>query len=213
MIYAKIQEILSLLLSVQYTHNKNREYNYSRQPRSCHNFVFMLEGKCTIQFDDQTIELEAGNILFTPKNITYKSKQYATPKAVFHSLHFSFHPKNDMLTNHNIPIQLLDNTDFEFLYSLLNDIELYQFSKAHKSFLALSSFYWVCGKLFSTIKINETKPINKTLSPTVTYIHKQLSIKEIAQKHGFVSPIYFERLLKKIIGNAPSQYRKEESFI
>ena len=267
MIYAKIQEILSLLLSVQYTQRTNVEYDYSKQPRPCHNIVFMLEGKCTIQANDTTIQLKQGDILFIPKNTTYKSQWYATPKTVFHSLHFSFHPKNDMLANHNIPIQLLDNTHFHDLYRLLKDIEQYQFSKNADSFLAIAAFYGICGKLFSKIKISETKPFNKTLSPAIAYIHqnykrqftveylanlcflspsrfyylfkkqigvspivyknkisvqnsaqellsnKELSIKEIAQKHGFSSPIYFERLFRNVMGKTPSQYRKEESLI
>ena len=267
MIYAKIQEILSLLLSVQYTHNKNREYDYSTLPRPCHNLAFMLEGEALIELNTGVIRLKAGDILFIPKNTTYKAKWFASPKTVFHSLHFSFQPNNDPLANQNIPVQLLNNAHFKDLYVLLKEIEKYQFSKSTTSFLALSAFYKICGLLFEEIKLNKTSAAPKTLQPAITYIHqnytkhftvehlanlcflspsrfyylfkeqtgispivyknkiaiqysvqellynKELSIKEIAQKHGFVSSIYFERLFKKIMGKTPSQYRKEESLI
>ena len=266
MIHAKMQEILSLLLSVQYMRNKNKEYDYSKLPRPCHNLVFMLEGEALIEFKTGVIRLKAGDILFIPKNTTYKAKWLAKPKTVFHSLHFSFQPNNDPLANQNIPVQSLNNAHFKELYILLKEIEMYQFSKNTTSFFALSAFYKICGLLFEEIKFNKTSA-TKTLQPAITYIHqnytkhftvehlanlcflspsrfyylfkeqmgispivyknkiaiqysvqellynKELSIKEIAQKHGFVSPIYFERVFKKFMGKPPSQYRNEDYFI
>jgi len=267
MIQAKTQENLSLLLSIQYTHHKNVEYDYSTRPRPCHNLAFMLEGEALIELSTETIQLKAGDILFIPQNTTYKAKWIATPKAVFHSLHFSFQPQNDVLANQNIPIQILNNANFKDLYVLLKEIEKYQFSKSTRSFFALSAFYKICGIFFEEIKINETSADKKTLQPAIKYIHqnyakhitveylanlcflspsrfyylfkeqtgispivyknkiaiqnaaqellydKDLSIKEIAQKHGFASPIYFERLFKKVIGKTPSHYRNEEHLI
>ena len=267
MIYAKTQEILSLLLSVQYTHDKNVEYDYATQPRPCHNFAFMLEGEALIELSTGMIRLKAGDILFIPKNTTYKAHWLATPKAVFHSLHFSFQPKDDVLANRDIPVQMLNNAHFKDLYVLLKEIEKYQFSKSTSSFFALSAFYKICGLLFEEIKFNKTSATQKTLQPAITYIHqnytkhftveylanlcflspsrfyylfkeqtgvspivyknkiaiqnsaqellynKEISIKEIAQKNGFVSSIYFERLFKKTMGKTPSQYRHEDHLI
>ncbi|MBO5240103.1 MAG: helix-turn-helix domain-containing protein [Clostridia bacterium] len=267
MIYAKMQEILSLLLSVQYVHEKNVKYDYSTQPRPCHNFVFMLEGKAIIQSNGERILLKAGNILFIPKNTIYTAQWIAKPKAVFHSLHFSFFPKNDSLANMKIPVQLLDSLNFNHLYDLLKDIERYQFCKDTNSFLALAAFYKLCGTLLHNVKFELEKPPYTTLSPALTYIeqnyrkqfsvqyladlcflspsrfyylfkeqtgvspivyknriaiqnsaqellsNKEKPIREIARNHGFVSPIYFERLFKKSFGKSPSKYRKEESLV
>lgn len=267
MISAKIQEILLLLLSVQYTYSKDIEFDYSHQPRPCHNLVFMLEGEATIQSDWERMELKRGDILFIPKYTTYIAEWKATPKATFHSLHFSFQTKNDPFLNENIPIQLLDNTYFDELYSLLKQVERYQYSKNTDSFLALSAFYGVCGKLLGNIKLNAPLQVNTLIAPAIAYIqknhkkhfsvetiaslcnlspsrffylfkqqtgcspivyknkiaiqnaaqellyNKELSIKELANKYGFVSPIYFERQFKKLIGKTPSQYRKEESLL
>lgn len=267
MIYAKTQGDLTLLLSVQYTYNKNVEYDYSNQPRPCHNFVFMLDGEALIQSSGKSLSLKRGDILFIPKNTTYNAKWKATPKAIFHSVHFSFQNKSDPLFNKSAPIQLLDNTNFEKLYNLVKEIERYQFSEESDFFLALSAFYALLGQTFSSVQFEKTKPIHKTLSPAVNYIqknyqkpltvemlaklcnlspsrfyflfkqhtgdspivyknritiqncaqelliNKEITIKEIAVKYGFISSIYFERLFKKIMGETPTKYRKGQSLI
>ena len=266
MIHARTKEYLSLLLSIQYTRNENKEYDYSTQPRPCHNLAFMLEGEALVEANEEIIRLKAGDILFIPQNTTYKAKWFANPKTVFHSLHFSFLDQNDALANQNIPVQSLNNAHFKELYILLKEIEMYQFSKNTTSFFALSAFYKICGLLFEEIKFNKTSA-TKTLQPAITYIHqnytkhftvehlanlcflspsrfyylfkeqmgispivyknkiaiqysvqellynKEISIKEIAQNHGFISTIYFERLFKKTMGKTPSQYRQEDHLI
>ena len=43
--------------------------------------------------------------------------------------------------------------------------------------------------------------------------HKDKSIEDVAFEYGFISPIYFRRLFKKLTGKTPSQYRKETNLI
>ena len=82
MISANTNEILSLLLSVQYTHEKDTKYDYSNSPRPCHNIVFMLEGEGVITSGERVFTLHAGDILFIPKNTTYVSYWKTSPKVV-----------------------------------------------------------------------------------------------------------------------------------
>ena len=267
MIYSKIQESLSLLLSVQYTHTQHAVYDYSQQPRPCYNFVFMLEGEGRIQANGEEFQIKKGDILFIPKNTTYKSTWLPNPKVVFHSLHFSFQAQSDPFLDMDIPVQLLGNEHFYALYALLKEIKQYQFCKNTNLFLALSAFYRICGELLQNIQYSASRSVSKTLTPAITYIeqnyakpftveyladlcflspsrfyylfkqqtgvspivyknkiaiqscmqellyNKDLSIKEIAEKHGFPSVIYFERLFKKQTGKTPSQYRKQELFL
>lgn len=264
---AKIREILSLLLSMQYTYTKNTEYDYSRQPRPCHNFVFMLEGEGVIHSNGEKIPLKAGDILFIPKNTTYKSQWFAKPKAVFHSLHFSFQTQHDPLLNKTLPVQTLDNARFKQSYHFLKEIEKYQFRKNADSFFALSAFFAICGELLRDIRLATENPVHKTIAPAVSYIEQNykedfsveylanlcflspsrffylfklhtgaspivyknkiavqnaaqellysphLSVKEIAENHGYTCIVYFERLFKKFTGKTPSQYRKENACL
>jgi AraC-like DNA-binding protein len=220
-----------------------------------------------MEVNDTTIRLKAGDILFIPKNTTYILHWLACPKFVFHSLHFSFQPKNDPLYNKNIPIQLLPNEHFDTLYRFIKDIEQYQFSKDIHSFIALSSFYGVCGQLLQSVVSLPPRQINKTIIPAIQYIehnyseqisveflatlcfistsrfytlfkeqtglppivyknkvaiqhaaqellyNKEESITSIAERHGFSSLIYFERLFKKLIGKSPSLYRKKNTLL
>ncbi len=215
MFNAHIQESLSLLLSVKYTHNKPETYDYSKNPRPCHNFVFMLEGEGIIKTQENTIKLKAGDILFIPKNTTYISHWLAYPKVVFHSLHFSFHPQNDALFYKNIPIQLLSNDNFKELYVLLKNIEVHQFSKDTNSFIALSSFYGLCAELLQSVNLLPTKQTNKTIIPAIKYLEKnhtmQVSIDYLASL-CFISTSRFYFLFKQQMGVSPIVYKNRLSI-
>ena len=267
MFQSTIKEITPLLLSVQYTYTRNKEYDYSQKPRPCHNLVFMLEGEAIIEANDEIIHLTPKNILFIPQNTTYKALWVAKPNAIFHSLHFCFTQKCNPFLNKCIPVQLLQNNHFDELYQHLISIKNFQFEKNANAFIALSSFYAICGKLFRSLKFNSPRLINNIITPALTYIeqnynkaftvqqlanlcclsssrfyylfkeqtgtspivyknnlaiqnisqellfNKDISIKELAAKHGFPNAIYFERLFKKITGKTPSQYRKENRLL
>ncbi len=215
MFYANIQENLALLRSVKYTYEKCNTFNYSDKPRPCHNFVFMLEGECLIKTKDKDIKVKKGDILFIPKNTTYISYWLANPKVIFHSLHFSFHSKNDPLFNKNIPIQLLSNNKFEELYALLKNIELYQFSKGVDSFVSLSSFYGLCGELLRNVSLLPSKQINKTIIPAIQYLEhnytSQISVNYLASL-CFISASRFYFLFKRQTGVSPIVYKNQLSI-
>lgn len=212
MIYAHSQEILSLLLSIKYRYTENIKYDYSNQPRPCHNFIFMLEGEGVIEANSKTILLNAGDILFIPKNTTYVAQWKASPKAVFHSLHFSFSPKSDPFLNKEIPIQLLDNENFDMKYSLLKDVERYQFSKTSDSFFALSAFFGLCGNLLRKVRFNEIQPVNEIILPAVTYIQKnykkRISVENLARMCN-LSPSRFYYLFKQETDDSPIVYKNK----
>lgn len=212
MIHIQIQEFLSLLLSIKYTYTKDEKYNYSKQPRPCHNFVFMLEGEGFIETNDETILLKTGDILFIPKDTIYVAQWKANPKTVFHSLHFSFQPKNDPLFNKVIPIQLLNNDHFNQLYPLLKDVERYQFNKTTDSFLALSAFFTLCGSLLQHIRLSEIRPINPIILPAITYIKKnhkkKFSVEDLARLCN-LSPSRFYCLFKQETGDSPIIYKNK----
>lgn len=210
MINLNVKEILSLLLSVNYTYNKNEEFNYSNEPRPCHNFAFMLEGEGIINSNGNTIHLKKGDILFIPKNTTYSAVWKATPTVNFHSLHFDFLPKNDPLFNVNIAVQKLDNVEFDKNYYILQEITKLQFKKPNDNFILISNFYQLLGNLFKDTKINENAPLNKTISPAVAYIEQnyteQFSVKQLADL-CFLSQSRFYYLFKKHIGQTPIEYK------
>ena len=267
MINLNVKEILSLLLSVNYTYNKNEEFDYYNEPRPCHNFAFMLEGEGIIKSDGNTIHVKKGDVLFIPKNTTYSAVWKATPTVNFHSLHFDFLPKNDPLFNVNISVQKLEDIEFDKNYSILQEITKLQFKKPNDNFVLISNFYQLCGNLFKYTKINENVSLHKTISPAIAYIEQnyteqfsvkeladlcflsesrfyylfkkyvrqtpieyklnisirrsaqdliytpQIPISQIAEKHGFSSIVYYERVFKKIMGISPSNYRKKGTII
>ena len=262
-----IQEYFSLLNAIKFTHTQNGTFDYSNEPRPCYYFLFMLEGEGYIETNGATIPLKARDILLIPKNTTYISHWLPNPKVVFHSLHFSFSPRNDPFFNVNMPIQLCPNENFDELYTHLKKIEKHQTAKDIHAFTALSSFYAICEQVFQSVTLLPSKQIDKRISPAIQYIEhnyssqvsvdylaslcfisaprfyylfkkqtgvspivykNRLAIQQaaqelllnnnesiaiIAERHGFSSLIYFERLFKKFIGKSPSLYRKENASL
>lgn len=212
MINPNTQEILSLLLSVRYTYSNNATFDYSTEPRPCHNVAFMLEGEAVIETNGETLYVKPGDILFIPKNTTYTSHWMALPKVVFHSLHFSFHPRNDPLLNKQIPVQKLNCIHFDKLYSALKQIETYQFYKDERFFFALSSFYEICATLLGEMQAEPIKAVNKTISPALNYIEqnytKPISVTKLASL-CYLSPSRFHYLFKQQMGVSPIVYKNQ----
>lgn len=210
MFHCNTKEILSLLCAVKYTYRKNTEYDYSKEPRPCHNLVFMLEGEGTIEAGDKTLTLRAGNILFIPKNTTYICRWRATPQVVFHSLHFSFLPKTDPFFSKDIPLQLLPHTDFSTLYASLKQIETNQYSKNTDAFLTLAAFFTLCGKLFPLVETSAVSPEKTPIYPALQYIETHyaapISINKLASL-CFLSPSRFFALFKAQTGYPPIVYK------
>ncbi|MBR2376528.1 MAG: helix-turn-helix domain-containing protein [Clostridia bacterium] len=212
MFYLNIQENLSCLLSIKYSYNKPQTYDYTNVLRPCHNFVFMLEGEGVIKTTDSIINLKAGDILYIPKNTTYLANWSGKPKISFHSLHFSFTAKNDPFLNKNLPIQLIDNLDFNDLYTLLKKVEKYQFCKDENSFLAVSAFYEMCGKILPKVKVLPSKMINERILPAVKYIEKhyksQITVEYLASL-CYISTSRFYSLFKEQTGLSPIVYKNK----
>lgn len=262
-----IKETFSLLLAITYSYDKTERYDYKKEPRPCHNFVFITQGQGYITFNEQTLLVEKGDILFIPKNTTYNAIWQAQPNVIFHSIHFDFQAKNDPLFGINLKIQKLDNKDFYRMLPLIDGIKAYQFSNNEDAFFTLSYFYDICGTLLKSVVFESSKPINKTILPAIYYLEKNYfkpisikelasqcflspsrfhylfkqqtgtspiiyknkiaiqnaakeliyndssSIKDISEKYGFTSFIYFERLFKSIMQKTPSQYRKSNKLL
>lgn len=212
MFYANTQEILSVLLAVKYTHKHNAEFDYSTEPRPCHNFGFMLEGEGIVQSNGENFYIRRGDILYIPKDSVYRAQWIASPNAVYHSLHFSFQPKFDPCKNKTIPVQVLHTEDFSALYSLLQTIEKYQFSKTSDSFFALSAFFGLCGKLLPLAKISAELPVNQTLLPAINYIerhyNRDFSVESLAEL-CYLSPSRFYYLFKKYTHATPVEYKNK----
>jgi hypothetical protein len=155
MFYLNQKEIFSLLTAVKYTHKQNASYDYLHSPRPCYNFLFMLDGTGIIDTGKEIIPLKRGDILFIPKGTTYKSVWEANPLVHFHSIHFNFLPNIDPFALANIPIQKIKNVDFDEVYKLVESFHENQYARNQNSFIALSSFLAVCGKLFEKTVFSE----------------------------------------------------------
>ncbi|MBE5733970.1 MAG: helix-turn-helix domain-containing protein [Clostridiales bacterium] len=207
-----IHQIIPLLLSIKYTHNSNLNYDYSSIPRPCHNIAFMLEGSGIIKSGEKLLTVKKGDVLFIPKNSTYSAQWIAQPKAVYHSIHFSFQYDGNPLLNKNIPVQILTNNNFDSLYQKAKEIEKHQFDKTANSFFALSAFFEILGTILPSLKLESETPFNKMLAPALEYLENNYFTKISVQKLTslcFLSPSRFHYLFKKQTGVSPIVYKNK----
>ncbi len=209
---AKIQEIVPLILPIKYSYPHDINYDYSKSPRPCHNFVFMLDGNAIINSNGNFINLSPKEILFIPKNTTYTAEWKATPKVKFVSLHFFFSPLLDPFETEIIQVQKIPINNFDELLSLIKEIENLQFSREADSFFTLSSFYKLCGHLLPNIQVDANEKYSKTILPAITYIkhnfNKQITVEQLSSL-CYVSPSRFFYLFKKQTGLSPISYKNK----
>lgn len=212
MFYANSKEILPLLLAVKYMHATDTVYDYSNAPRPCHNIVFILEGEGIITANGKSFSVRPKDILYIPQNTTYTSMWIAQPKAMFHSLHFSFHPKYDPLAKKKIPVQAIPYNRFEEAYALIKEIEAAQYAKDEQSFLLLAFFYKLCGELLPHIAAEDHYAKNSAIEPAISYLErnykKKISIQQLASL-CFLSPSRFFYLFKEQTGTSPILYKNK----
>lgn len=206
------KKIFSLIASIKYSYDKTIDFNYMNNPRPCHNFAFMLEGKGIITTDKQIITIEKGDVLYIPKNTTYSAVWTATPEVVFHSLHFNFQPNIDPLLNKTIEIQKIRVDDFDVLYASLEEIRQNEFSADGNPFFVLSAFYRIFGSILANTEYKTNLSNNNAILPAVTYIENNFN-KPIKIEHlsnlCFLSPSRFFYLFKKQMGTSPIVYKTQ----
>ncbi len=201
---------LSFCGAVKYSSDKDYSCDYSTTPRPCHNLVFMLEGKGTIISGDDIIQIQKGDILYIPQNSVYLSHWNAIPNCVFHSIHFKFAPNHDPFNDKIVPVQLLPCDDFEILYDAVKNIQRYQYSKNLTSFLSLSAFYYLGGKLLPNAKTKEKVSKKNSLTPALLFLEKNYMHNcNVAQLASlcFLSASRFFYLFKKEVGCSPITYK------
>ncbi len=212
MFSAKLEQVFSLLITVKYVQDKPSTYDYSRSPRPCHNFIFMLEGKGEVKFENKTIYLNKGDFMFIPKDSTYTSKWQE--KTEFRSIHFNFATHLDPFNNVKIPIQKIKLSNFNDALYHANVIAKYQFLKNEKIFLAISSLYYILESALSSAIYQEiTCPTS--ITPAIEYLNEhfkeKVSVEQLASL-CYLSPSRFYYLFKKQTGYSPIVYKNRISI-
>lgn len=202
----------SFCAAVRYASDKDYGYDYSAEPRPCHNFVFMSEGEGTVATKDSVLKIKKGDILFIPKNSEYIAQWKAAPLCVYYSVHFNFSLSKDPFAGKKTPVQLLPNERFDELREAVKTIEQHQYSLDSDLFLYLSAFYYLCGILLPCAQTENAVALENNIVPAVEYLennYTEACTIDFLASLCFLSPSRFFWLFKKHMGCSPITYKNK----
>ncbi len=184
------------------------DYRSIPRPHYCMGFIF--EGQGIFEFDEESVTVGAGDIIFVPVGSTYISKWSGEDDVVYISAHFSFDYPEPFRRNSKMKIQKISFPDTSALGQSYTDMYERFVSSEKTQFAALSSFYFILSQVFELIEIEKGKKPDKRIIKALEYIeqhyNERISVDELARLCN-ISPSYFFSLFKESVGCSAIEYK------
>ena len=205
--------VLSVFTAVKYKSENNFESDFSSAPRPCHNIAFMLAGKANVDADGENFTVNPKEILFIPKNTTYKAKWYAVGENIqFHTIHFDFFADTDPFSDKTAKICAIKPDNFDALYDRMQTLTENQYKTDYKYFSALSAFYDVLSETLAEAEVKDNEILCPSVLPAMRKIQndytERLTVDELAAL-CYLSTSRFYTLFKKQTGKSPIAFKNE----
>ncbi len=184
-------------------------FDFSNCPRPHFCMGLIIRGKADFCFDDKTISVHRGDIIFVPETTKYISS-WEGEDILYVSIHFSFLPGSLFSSQKINEIQKIVLPDFDdiekkFWYVFEN----YQGSSTQQLH-ALGVFYEILGDIYSHISFAKVQKVDERIQKAVEYINRnytmEFSNKELA-KICNMGESYFYSRFKKEIHQTPIEYK------
>ncbi len=187
---------LSFLSVTKYTQAHGQVCDFSEIPRPHYCMGLILNGKGDFKFDNKTVTVEKGDIIFVPMGSTYSSHWSGSDGALYISAHFSFENHELFSRNKKIEIQkvtLPDDPDLKIKFDKMH--EAYS-GKKPQQLAALSIFYDILGMVYPKLSYTQTTLMDKRIEAAVMYIEKHFtenfSIEQLAKLSTMSVPHFYE---------------------
>ena len=178
------------------------------RPHYCMGLIIKGEGKFC--FDEETVTVKSGDIIFVPVGSTYISRWKGEPDIFYISVHFSFEAPDPFSRSKKIKIQKISPPDFEeykakyeFMYKSYEGSEQVQFS-------ALSMFYSIMSHVYPLLKYITVKKIDSRIEKAAEYIDchykEEFSVAHLANISN-MSVSHFYSCFKSSVGYSPIEYK------
>lgn len=167
------------------------------------NYVaYLLKGRARIVSDAKSIDIEAGDVFFIPKNLSYQSYWYGEDDIDFLSCGFySLHSDEDL----NFKLQTV-SCDDETKRELKSVFE----KDGGVTCEALSHFYRAMSRIIPSLKCKNKSKEKITADKIKECIERNphMSLREIS-KLGNISEAHMYEVFKKTTGETPNDYRQK----
>ncbi len=204
---------LSFLKICKYSQTSTDIGNYQSIPRPYYSFGFIEKGCGEFFFDDKSITVKKGDIIFVPMNSTYISKWNKADFSEYISAHFQFDIPSPFYRHYKFSIQKIsvENYDelknmFEHLYDTYNNAEK---SKANQ-FSVLGMFYNIMGRIYPHLEFTRIGRIDDRIRRAVDYIEnnytEDFSVAYLAEICD-MSISHFHYCFKKELGISAIDYK------
>ncbi len=188
---------------------KIKKYSYESIVRPDHGFLYLFSGNITYNFDNCKIELNAGDVIYLPKNSNYV---------------VDFDLKNGAVEDYLINFDVMEEKEFANIDKptvVLNDrtgtlLDYFKdvinaYNEKDKPFLINSYFYLVLNALQTRLQYKNSNADLLTFEKAARRIVEDLdlSVDEVS-KEMHMSRSAFQKKFIKYFGMTPIEYRTEK---
>jgi len=194
----------NLMSNFVFLNVKFNKYHYTdcRVGSPLYYLAYMLKGRAKIVAGDDSIQIEAGDVFFIPKNLGYESYWWGEDEIDFLSYGFvSLQTDEDI--NRKLQKIMCDSKMKEKIQNIL--------PKNHTANCeTLSRFYSVMARLLCTMEKAPKSRVDCLCDKVKRSIKEDptASLREIAQK-CMISEPYMYASFKKATGKTPNEYRQK----
>jgi AraC-like DNA-binding protein len=176
-----------------------------KQGRPYHGFIFKIKGATEYYFEDRTVTLKEGEVIFLPRGAIYSYASVPSEKNLYMSINFQARIKDPMIRVYSL----------EYFhgatYLLENFSQLWKFGTSVDRYQCLSVFYDLLSYL---ARIEQEKDLNKEkhliIEPALEYLklHIYDSDFKLDKLHRLcgISGTYFRKLFEERFHVSPREY-------
>ncbi len=180
--------------------------------RKCHGFIFKIKGCADYVFEDKTLRVNEGEMIFLPKGSSYNYITYSQEGNLYTSINF-----DASFDNREIGVYSFDDF-YGANYIIQSFSELWNFGTLSDKYKCISIFY----DLMSYItRMENLRSLEKSkyglIEPAVEYLKKHiydsnLGINKLHRLCG-ISDTYFRKIFKSRYNMTPQEYVLNERIL
>ncbi len=154
----------------KYEYQSDHINDFSNCPRPHFCMGLIIRGSGTFFFDNKSVTVNKGDIIFVPVTSRYKSVWTGEPDSLYISMHFSAKPGGIFSPKKILEIQKISLPNFEDLKEKFEyTLENYMGSSVQKM-RVLGIFYDVIGKVYEKLQYTKAEKMDKRIEKAIEFI-------------------------------------------